>query len=356
MCGIFGYAKKHNAQNDNQIDKLKEVLTYLADESVVRGQDSTGISMMTPNSRQTYKATAPSSEVVQHDAWESIILERVNRDSTIVIGHVRLATHGAVTERNAHPFEIGEVVGAHNGVIYNYNKLADKYNKTIEVDSEVIFASLNNNPMDKALEQLEGDFAVSWVKESNKIINLARESSRPLHVAYWKKARILLWASTEEILKSSLKRAGLNLKHNELESERIYSFDTDMFERGYKPTKTMFKPKEKSTPRYTRYTPVHSHSAYDWIDDYSYTDDKVSKDDKVRCETCFESFTIEHMIDIDDTLSMCVDCYDSVQECDWCGDWMFNEESTSFNKWSVCKLCKPDVDNQLRLSESCATS
>ena len=34
MCGIFGYAKQQNAQNDSQIKMLKRALTYLADESV----------------------------------------------------------------------------------------------------------------------------------------------------------------------------------------------------------------------------------------------------------------------------------------------------------------------------------
>tara|TARA_R100000742_G_C4278130_1_gene100629 strand:+ start:977 stop:2041 length:1065 start_codon:yes stop_codon:yes gene_type:complete len=354
MCGIFGYAKKHNAQSDFQIDKLREVLTYLADESVVRGQDSTGISMITPDNRETYKATAPSSELVEHDAWKSIVLDRVNRNSTIVIGHVRLATHGAVTERNAHPFEIGEVVGAHNGVIYNYNKLANVYSKNIEVDSEVIFASLNNNPMDKALEQLEGDFAVSWVKESNKILHLARESSRPIHVAYWRKARVLLWASTEEILKKALKRAGLILKHHGLKSELIYSFDTDKFEKGYTPEKTKFEAKE----RYNVYSyrPVHgSYSFYDDVYDTSSTD-MDTKDSKPRCDMCYGSYDGYSMVEIDDKTDICVDCYQDMHKCDWCQDWMFMDEMTTFNRWEVCKECKPDIDSQLLLTETCPTS
>ena len=131
MCGIFGYAKTQNGQSDNQLEKLKDVFTYLADESVVRGTDSTGISMINPTNRRTFKATASSSEVVNDKTWKSEILDRVDRDSTIAIGHVRLATHGVINTRNAHPFEIGDVIGAHNGIIYNYNKLADKYNKNM---------------------------------------------------------------------------------------------------------------------------------------------------------------------------------------------------------------------------------
>ena len=47
MCGIFGFAKKQNEQNEEQIKRLRRVLTNLADESVVRGQDSTGLSIIT---------------------------------------------------------------------------------------------------------------------------------------------------------------------------------------------------------------------------------------------------------------------------------------------------------------------
>ena len=134
----------------------------------------------------------------------------------IVIGHVRLATHGDINVRNAHPFNIGDVVGAHNGVIYNYNKIARTFNKSVEVDSEVIFASLNRVEKEKAFENLDGDFAVSWAKDSNNILYLAREDSRPIQVAYWKKARVLFWASTKSILDNSLKSAGLKLKTHSL--------------------------------------------------------------------------------------------------------------------------------------------
>ena len=174
MCGIFGFAKKHNSQNDRQIDILRDVLTNLADESSVRGKDSTGFAVMTPDSRRTYKSLSDSSSLVRAKDWNKLI-DEVNRDTTIVIGHVRLATHGTVNIRNAHPFTIGEVVGAHNGVIYNYNKLAKSRGKEVEVDSEVIFASLNKNEMNKAFTDIDGDFAVTWVKDSNKVIHLARE-------------------------------------------------------------------------------------------------------------------------------------------------------------------------------------
>jgi len=356
MCGIFGYAKQQNAQNNNQIEILKDVLTYLADESVIRGTDSTGISMISPSERRTFKATAPSSEVVGHEAWESNILDRVDRDSTIVIGHVRLATHGSVTKRNAHPFEIGEVIGAHNGVIYNYNKLAEKYNKSIEVDSEIIFASLNLHPMEKALEELEGDYAVSWVKESNKILHLARESSRPLCVAYWKKARVLLWASTADIMKKSLKRAGLNLAQVGLKSEVIYTFDTDKFGLKYNPVKMKFEARE-TKPVSTGIGGVHGNWAYtdsyydSFYDEYVVKDDKDDKELKIECELCLQKFDKDGVLELEFDSYCCLDCYEELECCSWCGDYMFYVESAKYGNWTICKGCEPDANANLSLTE-----
>ena len=46
MCGIFGFAKKSDGQTNQQLETLREVFTNLASDSVVRGTDSTGISII----------------------------------------------------------------------------------------------------------------------------------------------------------------------------------------------------------------------------------------------------------------------------------------------------------------------
>lgn len=353
MCGIFGYAKKHNSQNDKQIEILQRVFTNLAKESVIRGEDSTGISMISPSSRKIFKSIAKSSDVVKDNTWNDNILGLVNRDSTVAIGHVRLATHGDVTTRNAHPFEIGDVIGAHNGVIYNYNQLSNLYNKDMEVDSEIIFASLNNMSMDKALEQLDGDFAVSWVKDSNKIVHLARESSRPISVAYWKKAKVLLWASTSDILTKAMKDAGLNLQYAGLKSEYIYTFDTDMFGRKYRPTKTKFTAMEKANSKY-------GITSYNWIDysDYtknSYTDSFDVNNMNKECVTCGVYWTKESMIEVDDADDyICLDCFEDVDNCDYCGDWEFKGDLTHVLGYDICQDCDTDFDmNVVQSNTSC---
>ena len=398
MCGIFGFAKKHNSQNDRQIDILRDVLTNLADESSVRGKDSTGFAVMTPDSRRTYKSLSDSSSLVRAEDWNKLI-DEVNRDTTIVIGHVRLATHGTVNIRNAHPFTIGEVVGAHNGVIYNYNKLAKSMGKEVEVDSEVIFASLNKNEMNKAFTDIDGDFAVTWVKDSNKVIHLAREYNRPMCVAYWKKAKILFWASTEKIMKQALKRAGLKISISEVEEDKIFTFDTDNF--GAKPSFDdvgFYSISQVSTSRYGNYysTGVNSYNqsfVYDekfcitcggeefkeelcwthWKEDNGYNSSKYS--DVVTpatvsdCGYCGDDKpTVDMEWMYTDFCYVCEDCLelDEAVKCGWCDEYVDIEDIVKSSGFEVCIDCKPSVEIELnkggsneqenitlRLTESC---
>jgi len=369
MCGIFGFAKTNSFQTSKQIDTLQKVFTNLAEESVIRGEDSTGISIINPNSRRTFKSIVASDKIVKHDTWQSNILDRINIDTTIAIGHVRLATHGEVTKRNAHPFEIGNVLGAHNGVIYNYNTLAKKYAKDIQVDSEVIFAYLNNMRDTDALEQLEGDYAISYVKDSNRTLHLARESSRPCSLAYWKKARILFWASTEDILRRSMNAAGLNLKIQSLHANKIYSFDTDRFGGRDAISLEEFKPKEKKDRGFKFNTSGYSHGNWyrGYYDSASYDDDindscTISTNEYLtaqeKCETCRQKYYLDELIDMGDNIAICYDCFDDVMECGWCGDFQYEVDMMPFNdgytntSMKICKTCEPSLKDRLMLPEA----
>jgi len=168
MCGIFGFAKREGWQSESQMDRIEDVISNLTFESVVRGNESTGFAIASETDKLVYKTLKPSDELVCSNEWHNI-LEKVNIDTTIFLGHVRLATTGAKVKENAHPFVKGSVIGAHNGMLYNHKEIASKMGKNVQVDSEVIFGLLNKkDKYQEVFDLIEGDYALSWIDDNYK--------------------------------------------------------------------------------------------------------------------------------------------------------------------------------------------
>jgi glucosamine--fructose-6-phosphate aminotransferase (isomerizing) len=112
MCGIVGYIGERSAQHV-VLGGLKR-LEY-------RGYDSAGVAVLEQNGHIS----------IRRDVGKLSNLEQLLAHSpltgTIGIGHTRWATHGAPTERNAHPHigMNGGVVIVHNGIVENYRTLRD---------------------------------------------------------------------------------------------------------------------------------------------------------------------------------------------------------------------------------------
>ncbi len=129
MCGIVGYVGPRQAASI-VLGGLKR-LEY-------RGYDSAGIAVLHQN----------GGIVVERAVGKlSNLQERLNQNpltGTIGIGHTRWATHGGVTENNAHPHvgRNGRVAVVHNGIIENYAELRREMTEegilfTSETDTEV---------------------------------------------------------------------------------------------------------------------------------------------------------------------------------------------------------------------------
>jgi asparagine synthetase B (glutamine-hydrolysing) len=219
MCGLCGVAR-HPTDSDPAL--AKQLFTDLLKSIEVRGTDATGLAACGGSDSFIWKVAKPVSTVV-HGKGYAKAMDRITDDTSVILGHTRQAfvptgtpkAHSSEREA-AHPFQVGNVIGAHNGVIYNWRSLiietlglqADSF----FVDSQVALAVLNTYEKQKdALELLEGYFALSWWK--NRRLYLARTQEAPLACAYLPEKQILLWNSELPLLEDVLKLSGITEFH-----------------------------------------------------------------------------------------------------------------------------------------------
>ena len=175
MCGIFGYIGSKRA-TPILLDGMRR-LEY-------RGYDSTGIAIK-DGDISVFKKVGKVSEM------QSIL--PLNIQGTSGIGHTRWATHGGVTDANAHPHAStsGEIVIVHNGIINNSRLLraslmAQGVELKSETDSEALVhmieleLSIDNNPeaaVRRALQKAVGTWGLCVLFKNHDLIVVARNGS-----------------------------------------------------------------------------------------------------------------------------------------------------------------------------------
>ncbi len=176
MCGIVGAVAERNI-----VPILMEGLRRLE----YRGYDSAGIAVLNGTAQLKRVRTVGKVKALQ-DA-----IEKSPTEGNIGIAHTRWATHGAPSERNAHPHLSNDGLAiVHNGIIENHEELrADLqrrgYTFTSETDTEVIAHRIHHHlgtlgDLFKAVRatvaELEGAYALVVLSknEPDRLI-LARE-------------------------------------------------------------------------------------------------------------------------------------------------------------------------------------
>ena len=170
MCGIVGAVASRNV-----VATLIEGLSRLE----YRGYDSAGVAVLNSSGIERVRAVGRVAAMTDK-ANEAKLTGQVG------IGHTRWATHGGVTESNAHPHvSKGEIAVVHNGIIENHDEQRDKLKKlgyefTSQTDTEVIAHLIHYYHQDlallaatqKAAAELIGAFAISVisVKEPEHMI------------------------------------------------------------------------------------------------------------------------------------------------------------------------------------------
>ena len=216
MCGIIGFCGHVREGQWGETYHLLESL-FLASED--RGQDATGFAALTcpyksPHEAKTIvaKQPIPVDEFVKTNGpWRHLRHQRC----AAVIGHVRMATHGAPADnKNNHPLssQDGRFHLIHNGVIENYQQLASRRRLRLQTDcdSEVILRLVERTRhaavgFEEALQLLEGSIAAALLDAEDGLLWLARNEGREIWLLKLRDGRLFL-ASTRRILLSAAGR------------------------------------------------------------------------------------------------------------------------------------------------------
>jgi hypothetical protein len=97
-----------------------------------------------------------------------------------VMAHTRQATHGAVIPENCHPFTVGKITLAHNGVISNHGELNMKHGRTCAVDSEHLAIHLHEG---RNFSDIAGYGSITWlVEDALSTVQICRMRSGSMSV------------------------------------------------------------------------------------------------------------------------------------------------------------------------------
>src|SRR5216117_4148632 len=139
MCGIIGYVGRRQAA-----PILVEGLRRLE----YRGYDSAGVAIQNGAGLAVVKLAGRVQGLAEH-------LQREPVHGTFGIAHTRWATHGAPTERNAHPHGDchGRIALVHNGIVEN----ADALRAALEGEGHRFYTDTDTEALAHLIEAAPGD-------------------------------------------------------------------------------------------------------------------------------------------------------------------------------------------------------
>ena len=187
MCGIVGAICTHANVVDFLTDGLKR-LEY-------RGYDSSGIAVYSESEQKIKRIRRVGRVALMEEAVKQQALT-----GHVGIGHTRWATHGGVTEPNAHPHISGGLISVvHNGIIENFEVERIRlealgYDFESQTDTEVIAHSIHheyeNNDKDlyravqTACSRFHGAFAIAVICQDDPAHMVVSRMGCPLLVAF----------------------------------------------------------------------------------------------------------------------------------------------------------------------------
>jgi glutamine---fructose-6-phosphate transaminase (isomerizing) len=185
MCGIIGYVGRR---------PCKDLLLTGLERLEYRGYDSAGIALLTGGALEYTRAVGPLAQLKE-------LAGRGASASTTGLGHTRWATHGAVTEANAHPLtgcDDASLSIVLNGIVENFRELkaglqAEGHVFSSETDAETVAHLVERHyqgdlveAVSRAYEELEGHFTFVAIHVDHPELLVGARCETPLVVGVGK--------------------------------------------------------------------------------------------------------------------------------------------------------------------------
>lgn len=241
MCCLYGILDYKHKLTCTEKNRLLRKLSIVCEK---RGTDATGIAYNRNGHMEIHKKPLPAHKFHQ----------KIPHDVHVVMGHTRLTTQGNEKYNyNNHPF-LGFCKDtafslAHNGVLYNEQKLRREFflpKTKIETDSCIAVQMIEKmgaftlKSIRTMAEKVEGSFCFTLLDQQNNLYLV--KGNNPLTVYHFAELGFYIYASTEDILKRGLKKAGFgSLPFKEIE---IRMGDILILQADGKMQKETFQPRQ----------------------------------------------------------------------------------------------------------------
>ena len=207
MCGLAGVIFGKKRRSTEEREHLAWLFTRLLVLSGERGPHATGAAWLNlDGEHRLFKRPVTAECFVTDKAFANLLAGLDNR-ATLLLGHTRWRTCGdEQVNSNNHPIRTGEVIGTHNGTIYNADYLFRhwKLRRFAEVDSEILFRLAANAAREgtvdierfkKRLLRCRGQITAVLACRIDPGTVLVLKGNRPLELRWHPKRKAILYAS-----------------------------------------------------------------------------------------------------------------------------------------------------------------
>lgn len=251
MCGIAAVLLFPQQRKQSDWAAIRELFTSNLVFNEERGKEATGCVIVRQSGQARMQKMPISASKFVTTSEYAALLETVDSNTTLILGHTRLPTRGdPAFASNNHPVKAGPVFGVHNGQINNADELFSIYDlpRRGEVDSEIIFRLLETisptipvgdylGAIQPLIRLLDGQFTFLACDQRNPGSLLVLKHDNPLFVHYQPEWKALIFSSRYIFLRKTF---GAELAVQTLAPDKLMIFSAETIpELGLVPRQVM---------------------------------------------------------------------------------------------------------------------